>query len=164
MQSAYELADTDPDRALELVDDLEGRFSRSHGIERFSALRGLAEMKARDDHAKEEATGSVQQVSQTVHPAHHENEEGMPVDFTPTSYPNPFNPVTTIRYTHAERSDVVIVVFDVLGKRVNQLERGIMEQGVYQVSSDGTSLASGIYLIRLRTGNKVLTHKIHLLK
>jgi hypothetical protein len=75
-------------------------------------------------------------------------------------------PVDTlmIRYTLADRSNVVIEVFDVLGKRVNLLEQGVMEQGVYQVSFDGSSLASGIYLIRLRTGSTVLTRKIQLLK
>jgi M6 family metalloprotease-like protein len=164
MQSAYELADTDPDHALVLIDELEGRFSRSHGLQRFSALRGLAEMTARDYHADQEASGSVQQLSQTDNPVVHKNEEGLPADYTLTSYPNPFNPVTTIRYTLADRSNVVIEVFDVLGKRVNLLEQGVMEQGVYQVSFDGSSLASGIYLIRLRTGSTVLTHKIQLLK
>ncbi|MFU8861466.1 MAG: T9SS type A sorting domain-containing protein [Cyclonatronaceae bacterium] len=164
MQSAYELTDTDPDRALVLIDELEGRFSRSHGLQRFSALRGLAEMTARDYHADQEASGSVQQLSQTDNPAQHDKEEGLPSEYTLTSYPNPFNPVTTIRYTLADRSNVVIEVFDVLGKRVNLLEQGVMEQGVYQVSFDGSSLASGIYLIRLRTGSTVLTRKIQLLK
>ena len=45
------------------------------------------------------------------------------------NYPNPFNPTTTIRYDIPEQSDVLISLFDVLGREVKRLVDKNMKAG-----------------------------------
>lgn len=45
------------------------------------------------------------------------------------NYPNPFNPVTTLRYDIPERSEVVLTIYDILGRQVTTLVRGMEEPG-----------------------------------
>jgi hypothetical protein len=65
------------------------------------------------------------------------------------SYPNPFNPSTTIRFDLPEQSDVTLKVSNALGQEVRTLSQGIHEAGVYHARFDATGLASGVYFYRL---------------
>jgi sugar lactone lactonase YvrE len=80
------------------------------------------------------------------------------------NYPNPFNPTTTIKYALPQRSDLVITVYNVLGKEVMTLINDEQEAGVYEVEFNASTLASGIYFYQLRAGNYVETKKMILLK
>jgi len=81
------------------------------------------------------------------------------------NYPNPFNPVTTINYSIPRQSSVRLEVFDLMGRKVATLvERETMQPGHYQVRFDASKLASGMYLYRLRAGNRILTKKLTLIK
>ena len=80
------------------------------------------------------------------------------------SYPNPFNPATTIRYTIPERSRVVLRVFDILGKEVATLVNEIQDAGSKSVRFDASGLASGMYFYSLEAGNFVEVKKTLLLK
>ncbi|MGD0038104.1 MAG: glycosyl hydrolase 53 family protein [Bacteroidota bacterium] len=80
-------------------------------------------------------------------------------------YPNPFNPTTTIEFTLAEDSHVLLKVYDVLGREVailiNQdLKAGKQHSSVFNASR----LASGIYFCHLETGKGSLMKKLMLLK
>jgi hypothetical protein len=88
-----------------------------------------------------------------------------PLSFTlEQNYPNPFNPTTQINYTIAERGNVSLVVYDLLGKEVANLVNGVKEPGTYKVNFDASSLPSGIYAYRIQAGNFVQTKKMMLLK
>lgn len=65
------------------------------------------------------------------------------------SYPNPFNPTTTIVYRVRSRGLVSLKVFDMLGQEVATLVKAIEEQGEKSVTFDAGNLASGIYFCRL---------------
>jgi hypothetical protein len=84
--------------------------------------------------------------------------------------PNPFNPVTTIRYdVPASGARVAIVVFDVTGRRVRTLVDGQKPAGSQSVVWDGRDdrgrgVASGIYFYRMTAGSFVQTRKMVLLK
>ena len=68
------------------------------------------------------------------------------------NYPNPFNPSTTIQYTIAGARKARLMVYDVLGREVATLVNEVQAPGSYQVTFDGSRLASGVYTYRLSVG------------
>jgi hypothetical protein len=80
------------------------------------------------------------------------------------NYPNPFNPTTNIVYTLAETSDVNLVVYDILGRRVASLVNETQMAGQYNVNFDAVRLASGTYLYRLEAGDFTSVKKMMLIK
>jgi hypothetical protein len=80
------------------------------------------------------------------------------------NYPNPFNPVTQISYTIPKDGFVVVKVFDVLGREVVTLINEEKPAGVYTVSFDASSLASGIYFYTITAGSFNQTRKMILVK
>lgn len=85
------------------------------------------------------------------------------------NYPNPFNPVSTIRYELPLGSDVSLVIYDILGREVARLVQGEQAAGYHQVVWDGRAatgreVPSGIYIARLVTGEYSKAIKMVLLK
>ncbi|MEK7249829.1 MAG: T9SS type A sorting domain-containing protein, partial [Bacteroidota bacterium] len=80
------------------------------------------------------------------------------------NFPNPFNPATTINFDLPEPSYVSLAIYDLLGRKVVELENGIREAGRYKIQFDASKLASGVYLYRIKAGNFVETRKLVLLK
>jgi hypothetical protein len=85
------------------------------------------------------------------------------------NYPNPFNPSTMVSFTLPERTRVNLSVYDLDGRLVKTLLDGSVPEGFKEVrwngtNQNGTGVASGIYLLRLKAGNKSLTRKMMLLK
>ncbi|MCZ7602276.1 MAG: S8 family serine peptidase [Melioribacteraceae bacterium] len=86
------------------------------------------------------------------------------------NYPNPFNPSTTINFAIPVKSDVKIVVYNVLGEVVKILADANMNVGTYSVSFDAANtLSSGIYFYRISAlgidgQNFVHTKKMMLIK
>lgn len=84
--------------------------------------------------------------------------------FLSNNYPNPFNPSTTIAFGLSEESDVILDVFDMLGRKVQTLIDRRIPAGTYDVRFNASTLASGVYIYRLKTNNKVLSKKLTLIK
>jgi len=80
------------------------------------------------------------------------------------NFPNPFNPSTTIRYSVPVAGKVCVKVFNLLGEEVRTLYNGEQNAGVYEVTFDASSLASGTYFYRLTTGESSMTKKMILIK
>ncbi|MEQ8525855.1 DUF2341 domain-containing protein [Gracilimonas sp.] len=80
------------------------------------------------------------------------------------NYPNPFNPTTTIPFGLTEESDVTLEVFDILGRKVQTLVSETLPAGNYNIPFQAGRLASGVYLYRILTNQKVLTNKMVLIK
>jgi hypothetical protein len=80
------------------------------------------------------------------------------------NYPNPFNPTTNISFSIPQRSNVKLVVYDVLGKEVATLANSIYETGKYNVQFNGSSLASGMYFYTLTTAQGTISKKMLLVK
>jgi len=80
------------------------------------------------------------------------------------NYPNPFNPTTEISFTLPAATHVTLEVYNVLGQRVTVLANGSFEAGSHTVTWDASNQASGIYLYRLTTGDRIETKKMLLLK
>jgi hypothetical protein len=81
-----------------------------------------------------------------------------------TLSPNPFNATTDIRYQMTDGSHVSLKVYNISGGLVGRLVDGMEGAGQHQVTFDGSSLASGIYLYRLETGEYMATGKMLLIK
>ena len=69
-------------------------------------------------------------------------------------FPNPFNPSTSIRYSVPERSDVRLVVVDILGREVAELVNGAIESGVHTVQFDASNLSTGQYIATVQMTGK----------
>ncbi|MBI5214140.1 MAG: T9SS type A sorting domain-containing protein [Ignavibacteriae bacterium] len=80
------------------------------------------------------------------------------------NYPNPFNPSTVISYQLKVKSSVSLKVYDVLGKEVATLVNEIQDGGVKSVKFDGSALASGVYLYKLKAGDFSEVKKFVLIK
>lgn len=84
-------------------------------------------------------------------------------------YPNPFNPLTTIRYQVPASSWTSLKLFDLSGRMVRCLQSGSHRAGIFEVSWDGNDergrrLPSGVYLCRFDCGEIVDTKRVTLLK
>jgi hypothetical protein len=98
-------------------------------------------------------------------------DEAPPNEFAlHTNVPNPFNPVTTIRYdVPAGGADVSISIYDVAGRMVRELVDEHRSAGTWSVQWNGTDtrgqrVGSGVYFYRMRAGSFVETRKMVLLK
>ena len=80
------------------------------------------------------------------------------------NYPNPFNPSTTIQYTLSEQSAVTLEVFTLMGQKVSDLVQETQSAGRYSINFDASQISSGVYIYRLKAGNKVFTKKMTLIK
>ena len=80
------------------------------------------------------------------------------------NFPNPFNPVTTIRFDIPKNSDVRLNIFDINGKQVMSLVRGELTPGSYSISWDASGYASGIYFYKIEAGTFTTTKKMVLIK
>jgi hypothetical protein len=80
------------------------------------------------------------------------------------NFPNPFNPVTTIRFGLPATALVRVAVYDMLGREIKVLVDGAMPAGFHEVTFDAGSLASGLYLYRLETPEGVQVRPMTLLK
>jgi arabinogalactan endo-1,4-beta-galactosidase len=80
-------------------------------------------------------------------------------------YPNPFNPTTTIEFTLAEESHVLLKVYDVLGREVAVLINQDLKAGtLHSIVFNASRLASGIFFCRLETRKSSLMKKLILMK
>ena len=72
------------------------------------------------------------------------------------AYPNPFNPVTSIRYNLEDNSNVKITIYDLLGNVINELFQGNQSAGFNNISwnatnSVGESVSTGVYIYKIQT-------------
>ena len=87
------------------------------------------------------------------------------------NFPNPFNPVTKIKYSiknsvsGIQYSEVKLIIYNIAGKEVTTLVNNRQTKGDYEVRFDGSNLSSGIYFYTLFVdGNRIDTKKMIFLK
>jgi len=85
------------------------------------------------------------------------------------NFPNPFNPITTLRYDLPENNFVMLTVYDMLGREVTQLVNTKQKAGFKSIKWDATDsigkqVSAGVYLYRIEAGEFVQTKKMVLLK
>lgn len=80
------------------------------------------------------------------------------------NYPNPFNPSTHIAFFVPRQSNVNILVFDMLGRKVTTLVNHDLNAGHYSTAWTASQIDSGIYLIRMVSKGFTATRKVVLVK
>jgi hypothetical protein len=80
------------------------------------------------------------------------------------NHPNPFNPVTTLRYSLEQTSHATLAVYNLAGHRVATLVDGLVVRGQHDVSFDASGLPSGLYISQLEADGFVETRKLMLMK
>jgi len=92
-------------------------------------------------------------------------KELLPTQYTLyQNYPNPFNPTTTIKYDLPFASDVSLVVYDILGRKVKELANAKQQAGRYEIKFNSSNLASGVYVYQLIAEKYMSSKKMILLK
>ncbi|HEX9973614.1 MAG TPA: phosphodiester glycosidase family protein, partial [bacterium] len=80
------------------------------------------------------------------------------------NYPNPFNAMTTIKYSLSKESHVTIKIYNLLGKEVAVLLDEITAPAVHELIYNADDLSSGFYFCRLEVGAQCQVEKMLLLK
>lgn len=80
------------------------------------------------------------------------------------NYPNPFNPSTVISFRLSVVSDVILKVYDVMGREVQTLVNEKLQAGSYDITFDGSKSESGIYFYQITAGDFTETRKMLLIK
>jgi hypothetical protein len=80
------------------------------------------------------------------------------------NFPNPFNPVTTIKYAVPKTTYIRLEVYNALGQKVAALVDATKQPGYYSISLNATHLASGIYFYRLFSNDFTKVKKLMVIK
>ncbi|MCZ7610011.1 MAG: T9SS type A sorting domain-containing protein [Ignavibacterium sp.] len=80
------------------------------------------------------------------------------------NYPNPFNPSTTIKFQIPKDGFVSLKVYDILGNEITTLVNEEKSQGRYEVIFNASSLANGVYIYKIQSGDFISSKKMILLK
>ena len=83
--------------------------------------------------------------------------------------PNPFNPITNISYELMQESDVKILIYDVMGRKVKDLLDKRQDSGKRSIKwnamdNNGQNVSAGLYFYTIEAGNNIKTGKMLLLK
>ncbi len=99
-------------------------------------------------------------------------DEGLslPTEFAlEQNYPNPFNPSTQVRYALPEEAQVILSVYDMMGRKVRTLVRGTEPAGYQSVLWNATNdlglpVSAGVYICTIQAGDYRKNMKMILLK
>ena len=97
------------------------------------------------------------------------NETPVPHDYVlDQSYPNPFNPTTTIRFDipvgARHDSPLQLNIYDIAGRLVATLVDGWLNPGIHEIQWNGSKQASGVYFVEMVSGSFRVVQKMMLLK
>jgi WD40 repeat protein len=108
--------------------------------------------------------------STAVHSKPVQKEQETPESFQLSqNFPNPFNPITYLKYTLASSGNVRISVFNLRGELIKMLVDAEKSAGEYRVSwdgrnSEGNQMGTGVYLVRMDSGGRATCRKVIFIK
>ena len=80
------------------------------------------------------------------------------------NFPNPFNPETEISYEIQTKAYIELIVTDFLGRLVTTLVNKEQAPGFYRIRWDGSASSTGVYFCTLKSGSKMQTIRMMLLR
>jgi Secretion system C-terminal sorting domain len=78
--------------------------------------------------------------------------------------PNPFNPITNIKFEIPADGLVKLTVYDITGREIKTLLNEFKTAGSYEITFDGSDFASGIYFYKMEANNFKETKRMILIK
>ncbi|MBU1636236.1 T9SS type A sorting domain-containing protein, partial [bacterium] len=92
------------------------------------------------------------------------DEISLASEYSLSVYPNPFNPSTTISFDLPQQAHVSLIAYDLLGRKIEQLFSETISAGSHSLNWDCSSCATGLYIIKLRSGTHRSITKAMLLR
>ena len=80
------------------------------------------------------------------------------------NYPNPFNANTTIEYSLNEPGSINLDIYNIHGQHLDTLVQGNQSAGNHKAVWKADNYSSGTYIAKLRTGDKIETKKMILVR
>jgi len=80
------------------------------------------------------------------------------------NYPNPFNPSTQFIVNIPKKENVLIKVFDIIGREIQTIVNRTLSSGEHIIMWNANNFASGVYLIQMQAGEFNQSRKVLLLK
>jgi hypothetical protein len=85
------------------------------------------------------------------------------------AYPNPFNNKVTLNYYLSQKTNISVVIYDILGREIKVLYEGMKEQGELRLEWDGnnmsgTPVCSGVYFVIFEAGNMKEVEKLVMIR
>jgi hypothetical protein len=87
-------------------------------------------------------------------------EEKDPLISAVNAYPNPFREGFSLNYYLRENSDISIELLNAAGMKVQQIFQGNQFSGMHTVRISSQDLSDGMYIVLLRTDDKIYRHKM----
>ncbi|WP_176466233.1 N-acetylmuramoyl-L-alanine amidase [Aliifodinibius salipaludis] len=81
-----------------------------------------------------------------------------------SNYPNPFSESTTINFSLEKAGNVQITIWDIAGRKVNEVTDQFYEADSHSESWNASGYASGVYFCRLEFEDQAIIQKMVLLK
>jgi len=80
------------------------------------------------------------------------------------NYPNPFNPETTFSFNTGSLKQTSLRIYDIQGRLIETLVDDKINPGFHTMTWDASEVATGVYFVKLISGDKIKTRKIMVLK
>ncbi len=169
VNTAFEITKNDDDRKLKTLEEntKKGDVNSAKELRQMKTLKEIVKTerpKTMIEHIRI-VSSDVQKVFGSTAPVSDIKNNNVPEVFSLwQNFPNPFNPVTTIKYALPKDVKVVIKIYDILGREIRTLVNEIRKAGYYDVKFDMSSYASGVYFYRIEADNFVQSKKMVLVK
>ncbi|UCG31399.1 MAG: T9SS type A sorting domain-containing protein [candidate division WOR-3 bacterium] len=103
--------------------------------------------------------GDLWQAKIGVEPGIEEGSENDTRGTNLSNHPNPFNGSTNIYYVVSQPDVISIVVYDVLGRKIETLVNRFQDIGEYSVNFDASNIPGGTYFCELRVGDVIVANQ-----
>jgi len=80
------------------------------------------------------------------------------------NYPNPFNPVTTIKFDIPVNRYVKLKIYDIMGREITNLLNMDLKAGTYEYKWNASNYSSGMYFYKIETGSFIDVKRMVLIK
>lgn len=85
------------------------------------------------------------------------NVENIAIDL----YPNPTNNTSTVSFNLSDTKNFKLSTYDILGNEVTTVKEQKLSAGHHSYKIDLTKHPSGVYFVKVRLGDQIITKKIH---